>query len=731
MKKRIIRISDMNSKRFRSLRTSIVFLLILQLFFNYTGAFAEDVDILTAKNVAINLYNERVDNAVFNIGISSVIEEKENGETVFYVLKYTKKGFAIIAANDIFQPVLGYSFESDYDENDHSPAFDFFIIKRFKKQIYAAKQAKISPDTKTTNEWNKYSINPTSFQPESVKSFVPLLSTIWGQGLYFNTQCPVDLAGPDGHALVGCVATAMAQVLNYWQHPWHGTGSHSYTPDKHPEYGVQSANFADAIYNFDNMPDEATNYCDDLAELMYHCAVSVDMDFGPDASGASGWGNNDISNAFKDYFYINDNVNDLNRSSFPGTWIDKMKENLDQNRPIIYGARDNQNDAGHAWVLDAYTTGDMFHCNWGWYGNNNGWFSIDDFSVAGYTFDDLEHACVRIYPHSSHVNGTWDLAGSPYYLNYDLYVDPGDQLIIEPGVDVIYTGRYKLEVQGKLEAIGTASDSITFLGENSEVGMRGVRFLNTNNYPDDSSTIDYCRFYNGKAFTNTVNEYTAQYLNGGAIYCDNSAAVLITNSRFFSNRADKGGAIYCGNSSDIFIGECLIENNRAGTGGGIRCDHSNPEIINSIIRLNTGYDVSSGGGMACTNSSPVVSDVVITENSVTNNGGGIYCTDNSDISLTNVEISKNTAKWGGGMEVWWQCTPTLTNVTIYDNDAENDGGGILIESANPIITNSIIRANKAINGRGGGIYCSVDGKPYIYGTQIDINDAEYGGGYLL
>ena len=108
--------------------------------------YPSEVDINTAKRVAINCFTERSEKIVSDIRITNVIEEKENSETIFYVITFSEKGFVLVAADDIVKPILGYSTESNYDESNHPPAFEFYILERLKKQIYAAKKANIFLD---------------------------------------------------------------------------------------------------------------------------------------------------------------------------------------------------------------------------------------------------------------------------------------------------------------------------------------------------------------------------------------------------------------------------------------------------------------------------------------------------------------------------------------------------------------------------------------------------------
>ena len=68
------------------------------------------------------------------------------------------------------------------------------------------------------------------------------LTGTWDQGSPYNMYCPEDDAGPGGHAWVGCVATAMAQIMYYWRYPETGTGQHCYIPGNY-SYGQQCADF--------------------------------------------------------------------------------------------------------------------------------------------------------------------------------------------------------------------------------------------------------------------------------------------------------------------------------------------------------------------------------------------------------------------------------------------------------------------------------------------------------
>lgn len=114
----------------------------------------------------------------------------------------------------------------------------------------------------------------------------PLITTLWGQTGYYNQQCPFD-AGENKYTYAGCTAVAIAQVMKFWNNPSQGSGSKAYQDgNDFPNSYYNSANFGSITYNWANMPNTAywgASY--QIAQLIYHCGVSVDMDYGYNDSG--------------------------------------------------------------------------------------------------------------------------------------------------------------------------------------------------------------------------------------------------------------------------------------------------------------------------------------------------------------------------------------------------------------------------------------------------------------
>jgi len=214
----------------------------------------------------------------------------------------------------------------------------------------------------------------------------PLISSKWDQGQFYNTLCPMDNS-LNQRTVTGCVATAMAMVLKYWNYPAKGTGFHSYN---HPQYGTLSANFASTTYNWTSMPNYVTSSNNAVATLMYHCGVSVDMNYGVSSTGGSGAyvisSQSPITHcteyALKTYFGYKNTLQGLERKNYTDAqWLNLLKTELDAQRPIIYAGFGG--GGGHCFLVDGYDNSNKLHINWGWSGSYDGYFNLNAFSPDG------------------------------------------------------------------------------------------------------------------------------------------------------------------------------------------------------------------------------------------------------------------------------------------------------------------------------------------------------------
>ncbi len=363
-------------------------LLLLFIFVAFTVfAFANPVNIVKAEQVAGNW----IKGSQRNVTIFETKPIIKNGKTLWYFISLKPQGFILISADDAAYPILGYSYEHNFDYPIQSPEVKFWI-EHYEKQLYDIIQNRLD-NTPTIKFWQSLENGDLSFT-KTERDVAPLLQTLWNQGQYYNEQCPYDENSTAGnnHVWAGCVATATAQVMKFWNYPPNGTGSHSYTEN---DYGTLSANFGATTYNWDNMPNSPSSVINDVTTLLYHIGVAVEMDYGPEGSGA--WLSDAVS-ALETYFAYNTDAQMVWKSDYSTTdWENLLKGDLDNGRPILYRG---QGSGGHAFVCDGYEGTNHFHFNWGWSGSANGYYYLNNLNPNGYDFNDYQGAGIHIYPNT-------------------------------------------------------------------------------------------------------------------------------------------------------------------------------------------------------------------------------------------------------------------------------------------------------------------------------------------
>ena len=368
------------------------------------STFAENVTVQTAQRAAETFLNSKRHS---NMGIHLVdFAEKESFPNIY--IFGNEHCFVIIAADNAVHPVLGYSIEGGFGA-ELMPENTYEWLKAYDEEIAFVSESRWEADDEISSEWDNL-LDGIGLTPKSRSSVDPLLKTKWNQNAPFNDLCPADSTGPNGHCYTGCVATAMAQVMNYWEHPVKGIGSFSYTPNNHPEYGTQYANFGNTTYDWDNMKDYYSRGYDDaealaVATLMYHCGVALSSEYGPDGTGARLI---NVPQAFSNRFKFSSNMIYRTKSAMnsDSLWIDMLKQELNLGRPVPYRGTRDEGNAAHTFVCDGYEENDFFHFNWGWSGRYNGFFMIgalnpqrnntEDTNNRGYNIDNA--AVFNCYP---------------------------------------------------------------------------------------------------------------------------------------------------------------------------------------------------------------------------------------------------------------------------------------------------------------------------------------------
>jgi len=285
-----------------------------------------------------------------------------------------KNGFAVVANDDSFPAILGYS-DTQFDGGQVAPGFQWWM-DAITEQL----------------EYNlEHGLQLTTATPSAGKhkdNVSALMVTQWGQNAPYNNQTPTYTSGKNEvHYVTGCVATAMAQIMYYHKWPERGKGNVSYyfTPEGSDAKQKLSSNLAKEPYDWNNMLPiyKGVNYSEEQAKavstLMMHCGYAVNMQYTKTGSGAF---TADAADALRKRFYYNENMRLYWRDYFPDEeWMQIIFTELSEGNPVLYGAQ--RKDGGHEFVLDGYDADGKVHVNWGWDGGQNGFFDIA--SLNGYT----------------------------------------------------------------------------------------------------------------------------------------------------------------------------------------------------------------------------------------------------------------------------------------------------------------------------------------------------------
>ena len=245
----------------------------------------------------------------------------DNQVEAFYVFNLTN-GFIIVAADDCSTPILAYSEEGQFDVNNIPVQMEGYL-QVYRREIQYGIVHRLPADETIAKQWSMLRTTGRLYGTRAITAVEPLLSETWNQNCYYNALCPEDADGPCGHVYAGCVATAMGQIMHFWQYPVVGSGSHTYYPDGYPQ---QTANFGATTYAWNDMPDNlnsssTSTQINAVATLLWHCGISVDMMYGAGASGAY---SGNVPYALTEYFNYSNELYGQDKSD-NSSWLALIK----------------------------------------------------------------------------------------------------------------------------------------------------------------------------------------------------------------------------------------------------------------------------------------------------------------------------------------------------------------------------------------------------------------------
>lgn len=330
---------------------------VLVLFLTLQCVMAFPVDYETAVQIASKYINLSAPAMVMARNNNADMSAKD-----YYIFndRIEGNGFVIISGKDDVDPVLGYSDTGFIDEENVPSPLQYFLSQATVSRHGSAKPFRGLQQAQVVVE--------------------PLIKTQWYQLAPYNAKCP-------GEAFfTGCVATAMAQVMNYHKWPERGHGTISYTSYQSSDWlngtpvGELSCNLAESVYAWDNMlptyQDGNWNEAqvEAVSTLMRDCGYAAHMQYGTHVSSSY---EHDAATGLMNNFGYDTHVYPHFGENDTQTWLALIKRELDNGFPVIVvGQKAFFGGDGHCFIADGYDSNDYIHINWGWNGDADGYYNV-------------------------------------------------------------------------------------------------------------------------------------------------------------------------------------------------------------------------------------------------------------------------------------------------------------------------------------------------------------------
>jgi hypothetical protein len=336
------------------------------------------VDEATAKQLANNFWKE---NNIMGVKGDKVFKKKMSdarfvnvapqcGYSEFFIFNNEdSKGFVIIAADDWVIPILGYSYDNNFVAENLPPNLKGWLDS-YAEQIRIAVETRAMVIDEIREDWECLR-QGRNFPIKSETSVSPLITTKWDQNYPYNYYCPYNSIYSQ-NTCAGCVATAMAQIMKYYNYPTTGTGSYSYEWNGQmltAEPGMHTYNWSKMLPNYSTTSFTNEN-AQAVAQLMYDCGVVCDAGYGANLTYAG------IYRQFVDYFgYDSSSAWMYKNQTSNAQWERIINDELQASRPVYYCAQNNSHE-GHLFIVDGYDNNNYFHINWGWGGYKDAYFTL-------------------------------------------------------------------------------------------------------------------------------------------------------------------------------------------------------------------------------------------------------------------------------------------------------------------------------------------------------------------
>lgn len=383
-------------KRFFAFRLTIILIILFQLI----TVNAAEVDVTTASQIAKGKIMSLGKASLFSISSNEIVVQKDF--VICYVFKLEPAGFMIVAADDNLPPVLAYDFSTDFpiDVERNNSVLQLIIsdlnlrqanVSRLPEQVLLKRKEAWKQLLKAEGNF-KPGVLFQQWPPEGTTSTGGWLATNWTQSPPYNNFCPMDPV-TNNRSVAGCPATAMAQIVNYYQtinntvfsdnddyhHNYAGRNywiDDDYVEIDFPCFPDLNAYFDTVTMSFESGSALKNN---EKAALTFGCGVAAHQVYTSQASGT--FGVDQAEQAYLRFGFSNALLLDGTDTSL----YTHLAQNIMEARPAHLAVVDPGWTMGHNVVADGYNTDDYFHLNFGWGGSYNGWYLLPDEIPYGLT----------------------------------------------------------------------------------------------------------------------------------------------------------------------------------------------------------------------------------------------------------------------------------------------------------------------------------------------------------
>ncbi len=322
--------------------------------------------------------------------------QDSSGSDLYHVVTLEPSGFAVVPADDLVEPIIAFSSDGIFDPSDTNPLGALVSrdlpgrIARAREGVASASIGKseglISRQVTAADKWEQLQSSDTAFAAGTAvlsdMRVEPLIQSKWDQDTINGNVC-YNYYTPNND-VSGCVATALSQLMRFYQLPTFAVGTPSFTisvDGVSRSEPLMGGNGSGGAYNWSQMPlvpDATTTDAQRQAigRLLHDTGVRVSMSYTATSSSADTF---KTADALKNTFGYTNAVKGYNGGSdfLSAARNTMVNPNLDAGLPVLFAITGSY--GGHAVVGDGYgyQSGTMYHhLNMGWGGNSDTWYNL-------------------------------------------------------------------------------------------------------------------------------------------------------------------------------------------------------------------------------------------------------------------------------------------------------------------------------------------------------------------